>query len=163
MPDTPDWVDIRLSAYLEGVRSEPDGTLIIVVREATALSDEFDELRDTFHDEVELEMLRGSRQIISGAGDRKVEILFKRPVGYCVIDESYASPRDNPAPPGALSCHPKTYFLDYVREETWVDDDFLGGAKIEYTCVTLDQIVKVVTAIPPRFRVEPVLNESNAM
>ncbi|MEK6638908.1 MAG: hypothetical protein AABY88_12585 [Pseudomonadota bacterium] len=134
MSDTLSLSDIRSCPFLVELRDDPGNFLTIVVEEANGLGEPTD-LSENIPIELR-SILPESRPIISVAGDRMIEIMFSYPVGYAVLNESYASSGEPDA------------FKDFIRRATFASDDYPGKLE-QFSIVTHNHVIEVMSDSAP--------------
>jgi len=76
-----------------------------------------------------------------------IEIMFSYPVGYAVLNESYASSGEPDA------------FKDFIQRATFASDDYPGKLE-QYSIMTHNHIIEVMSDSPPVLKVISVQPET---
>ena len=134
---------------LESLEDGPGNRLILVIREATHLGEPVGP-----EPSLDLpEVLHQARPIISGPGDRTVELIWPAYVAYSVIDESYAERDPNAPPHDGRVVHrlERSLFLDHLRRASFAGDEY-PGPLVHHRIVTEQHVVDLVSDRPPEIR-----------
>jgi hypothetical protein len=145
MSDTLSLSDIRLCPFLVELRDDPGNYLTIIIEEATGLGERYEVSEGGLSSWPSI--LQDTRPIISVAGDRLIEIIFSYPVGYAVLNESYASSGEPDA------------FKDFIQRATFASDDYPGKLE-QYSIMTHNHIIEVMSDSAPVLKVISVQPET---
>ena len=90
-----------------------------------------------------------SRPVYHNENSEIFKITFDQYIAYSVINESYESLGGTEYVGEKIRTYKKSYFLDYVKADTFATSDYPGEFK-HYAFITLNHIVNVVSTVEPK-------------
>lgn len=138
-------IDICHSLILEDLAEAGGNTLRVVVAE-TIVSPVVEDLQ------VGTATIKGVRRIEVTRDSRHFELIWRRYIAYCVVNESHqrGDEADEVCDSGRLlRRYSRSRFLDYVAATTWIDAD-LSGPTLHCCLVCEDHVVHVASSEAPR-------------
>ncbi|MEK6318967.1 MAG: hypothetical protein V4807_31520 [Burkholderia gladioli] len=141
--------------YLRGIGQLDDGTLRLVLLEATE-GGAVDLAKLGFDSPPELtDILKGARAIEHLPGCRIFDIRWSSYIAYSVVNESYASgePETSDGSGKLFREYVRSEYLNYMRKASWACDDHPGPYR-HWAAYCLNHVVDVASPSEPEITVE---------
>ncbi|MCG9599232.1 hypothetical protein L1D15_21315 [Vibrio sp. Isolate25] len=141
-------------AFVREIKENEEGDLVVTLVELIFQSSELEPKAINQKGGVDGSPYQSSPMFAETEDSRVYELVFSRPDYFCcsVIDEgrTFTNPYDEIEPPGGrVIVYNKSVFLDYVKAETFTDEDVHGAFK-HYGILDSDTIVNVASSAPPK-------------
>ncbi|WP_407853830.1 hypothetical protein [Burkholderia gladioli] len=141
--------------YLRGIGQLDDGTLRLVLLEATE-GGAVDSAKLGFDSRPELiDILKGARAIEHLPGCRIFDIRWSSYIAYSVVNESYASgePETSDGSGKLFREYVRSEYLNYMHKASWACDDHPGPYR-HWAAYCLNHVVDVASPSEPEITVE---------